>query len=173
MIIKLIGGLFIVAASSCLGFQKALKYKNRVKELTDLQTAAAQLETEIRFTQAPLAQAFIAVSKTADGIISAIFEEAAKRLDIHTGDTAADAWQIAVENHRINLSMTKADLETVISFGTALGGSDVEGQLKHISAVREKLRVQLAEARESSQKNQKLFTSLGIYAGILIAILLF
>ncbi len=173
MIFKLIGGLFVVAASSGLGFQKAMEYKKRVKELNDLQAAATQLETEIRFTQAPLAQAFAVVSKTTGGTIGEIFEEASKRLDVQTGATAANAWREAVENTRTRLSLTKADLETAISFGTALGGSDVEGQLKHIAATREKLQVQLTEARESCKKNQKLFTNLGVYAGILIAVLLF
>ena len=173
MIFKCIGGIMIIAASSFLGFCKAKEYKVRVQQLSALQTAIAQFETEIRFTQTPLAEAFFAVAAAADDGIGALFEAAGQTLALQTGQTAGTAWNTAVDSARSGLSLSKEDLEIIRSFGSALGASDTEGQMKHIAATQEKLAVQLEQARQACGKNQKLFQSLGVYAGILIAILLF
>lgn len=172
MIFKLIGGICVISAASFLGFGKAREYKNRVQQLSALQTAIAQFETEIRFTQTPLAEAFFTVA-AADKTIGIIFETAGKTLIDQTGQTAGQAWNMAVDAVGNNLSFSKDDLETIRTFGAALGSCDTAGQIKHIAAMQEKLSAQLEQAREACGKNQKLFQSLGVYAGILIAILLF
>ena len=173
MIFKLVGGGLIIAATGFIGFLKAQEYKDRVQQLTELQTAVAQLETEIRFTQTPLTQAFFMVSHSVSGKIAHLFYTAGTNLANQTGETAAQAWEQAVDKSAGALSLVKADLEILHAFGAALGASDIEGQQKHIAATQERLSVQLEEARLSCSKNQKLFQSLGVYAGILIAILLF
>ena len=173
MIFKLIGGICVIAAASALGFAKAREYKTRVQQLSAMQTAVAQFETEIRFTQTPLAEAFLAVATAADGSIGALFKQAGQTLARQSGQTAGSAWNLAVDAIRGKLSLSKEDIEIFRAFGSALGSSDTEGQMKHIAATQEKLSAQITQARQACEKNQKLFQSLGVYAGILIAILLF
>ncbi len=171
MWIKLLGCLLVVFAASALGFSKAAEFSARLNCLMDVQSALRRFEGEIAFTKTPILEVFTKLAKDSGGWVSKVFSDVVEQLKQCDGIPASEAWRTAV--FRSKESMLKnEDIEIILDFGKCLGSTDVDGQLLNLSAVIAQLDRQMENARETRDKNQKLYRSLGVYAGILIAVLL-
>lgn len=84
--------------------------------------------------------------------------------------SAGEAWKYAVENSKTN--MTKEDLNLLEGFDKLLGKTDIEGQLSEIELIGKFMDGQIINAEDEQKKNEKLYRSLGIIAGIAIVIIL-
>lgn len=84
--------------------------------------------------------------------------------------SAGEAWKYAVENSKTN--MTKEDLNLLERFDKLLGKTNIEGQLSEIELIGKFMDGQIINAEDEQKKNEKLYRSLGIIAGIAIVIIL-
>ena len=78
---------------------------------------------------------------------------------------------IVFENVNIIDELTFYDKQIIANGVSMLGSSDVEGQENIIENTVDMLMNQYVEAKELRQKNCKLYKTVGIAAGIIIAIL--
>jgi len=172
MIFKWMGCVAIVSATTALGFGKSREIKRRSEELETFINAASLLCNELRFTRTTLGKAFEKLATHTCGEIKRFFDTVSVYVDDPDGITVAKAWERALEEHKSGLALNREDMKTLQEFGMVLGSGDVEGQISGISSLQERLAIHLADAEEKRDKNQRLFTSLGIYTGLLICILL-
>ncbi len=169
MVIKIIGGLVIITASSLVGWLRASEYAERPRQLRDLTGKLQILENELSFMSSPLPEAFRKVAQTG-GITAKIFSSAAELLEKSAGLSASAAWETAVRKIRNETAFTDEDLGIIISFGHMLGSSDLEGQIRNIRLTQNRLEMQEKKAEESRRKNESMVKNLGFLGGLALVI---
>lgn len=150
-----------------IGNSKASKYVDRVKELISFKSALNILENKIKFTQTPLEEIFIQISKssTEKNVIN-IFEA----LIINKNVNMHKTWGKVINTSETNLN--NEDKKILIDMGRILGATDVEGQVSNIKITSEFIDNQIKKAEGEKEKNVKLFRTLGIVSGLTIIIIL-
>lgn len=160
--------LFLVLIScSLIGKYLSKKYVYREKELNEMKSALNVLKSKIKFTYSPIGEIFEEISKNTSKNIAMIFSLAKEKMN---RITANQAWEEAIEEANINL--TKEDKQTLKTLSKLLGQTDVEGQVSQIDVTQKFLEIQMKEAHEQRQKNEKLYSKLGITIGLAIVIIL-
>lgn len=172
MIIKLIGAIVLIVATSLIGFSLAADCGRRPKILRELQALMQMFENEISYLSNLLSDAFNRIHSLSNTEASIIFEDAAKQLEIN-GVTADVAWEKAVVENCRKLALNSEDKSILINFGRMLGNSDLEGQINNIRLISSQLKLQELKAEEMRKKNEKMYRSLGVMSGLAIAIILF
>jgi stage III sporulation protein AB len=173
MILKIIGSLIIIIASSFLGFYFSKDCSRRPQELRTLQAMLKMFENEITFLSNVLAEAFEKISRSNTGEVSSFFK---KTIDILKEDrslTASDAWERAIKENITKTSLNKEDGEILTSFGRMLGSSDLEGQIKNIGLTLTQLNLQEQKAEEARKKYETMYKTLGVLGGLTLIIILF
>ena len=85
-------------------------------------------------------------------------------------DFAGDAWEKRIDSS--NIMLLQDDKEALKSLGKLLGKTDIEGQISQIRLVNNFLDIQIEEATESKNKNEKMYKKLGLIVGIATVIVL-
>ena len=88
-----------------------------------------------------------------------------------TGLTFTEIWKSSLKARKKDFFAE--DMELLSSFSGCFNNSDIDGQLKLIRLYSERISFVINNSKEEYEKNKKLYKSLGIYAGILISVLLF
>ncbi len=136
----------------------------RVKTIEELLLMIQIISTEIKFSRTPM---------------DAIIEKLSRRKDFRHLDFITDcveimktrsfpeAWKLTVEDSGFH----NEERQLLLSLGANFGTSDVEGQLSNCELHKKLLENNLNNAREKCSKFGKLYTSLGVLGGFLIAVL--
>ena len=82
------------------------------------------------------------------------------------------AWSERIRLLPKSLSLKKSDKELLSEFGRELGKTDIDGQLKHIELYKTVFEKQLYSAEEEISKKSKLYKTMGLFAGISIALMI-
>ena len=172
MIIKFIGAVILICATSFIGFSMAAECSKRPRALRELQSMLQMLENEISYLSNLLSEAFNRIYDSSNFDTAILFREAAKYLGTD-GYTADLAWEKAIEENFGKLSLNFEDKTILLSFGKMLGNSDLEGQLNNIRLISSQLKLQEQKAEEMKRKNEKMYRSLGVLSGLAIAIIFF
>ncbi|NLY43491.1 MAG: stage III sporulation protein AB [Clostridiaceae bacterium] len=172
MILKIIGCILIIASSTVMGYSAAYRFARRPEELRALQSALQILESEIVFSVNPLAEAFERISKNTSQSIGIIFKSTADLLKQKTGMTAQQAWAISIKKCESQMNLNKEDIEILLAFGSSLGCSDKDNQVKNIRLACSKLAMEEKKAEILKEKNERLYKNLGLLGGMLISLLL-
>ncbi len=172
LIIKCLLLLAIVGLSSLIGILVASKYNMRVKELEDLIGAMDLLETRVKYTYDTIPDSFEFVSDVMNTKASRIFMITAGNLKESKNMSAGDIFRNVVDEESIFLSLTEEDIEVLKGLGTSLGQTDLEGQLRNITLVKDLLNIQLDSAVEKKNTNYKLSRNMGVFIGLIIMIIL-
>ena len=81
-------------------------------------------------------------------------------------------WQEITERLCRENSLQNSDKELLLSFGSPLGATDLEGQLSHLALYRELLKKQLDGAERDITEKSRLYRTLGLFGGACAAIML-
>ncbi len=166
-VIKFFILFLILITSSLIGKNIAKKYSNRLKELEDMSNALNIFKSKIVFTYSPIPEIFDEISSKIKGNIGLVFKNAKEKMAI---ETAEAAWEKAVEEVSSNLN--KEDKYTIKTLAKLLGQTDAEGQVCQIEITKKFLDEQIKDAVEQKQKNEKLYSKLGVTIGLTIIIIL-
>ena len=169
IIIKFIILITIFGASTSIGILMSKKYKNRVIELRGFKNAINTLETKIKFTYQPIPEIFKEIATSLDKNIGAIFEKACEYIG---ENTTKQAWNKAIEEAKINLSLNNEDINIIQNLGNLLGKTDMEGQISEINVTSNFIDAQIMKAEEERKKNEKMYRNLGTIVGLAIVIIL-
>jgi len=172
MIIKFLGAIVLIAATSFIGFSLASDCSKRPRALRELQALLQMLENEISYLSNLLSDAFNRIYEGSNSETAILFSEAAKNLGTN-GVTADVAWEKAIEENYAKLSLNKEDKAILVTFGKMLGNSELEGQINNIRLITSQLKLQELKAEEMRLKNEKMYKSLGVLSGLTITIILF
>jgi len=167
IIIKYIILLIIFLTSISIGFLLSNKYKQRVIELREIKNFLGILKTKIRFTYEPLPEIFSDILDNFEGNILEFIKITKTKMNIMP---AGIAWQEAIQEANFNLN--EEDRNLLKKMGNLLGKTDIEGQLSEIEVTENFINKQIDKAEEEKGKNEKMYKTLGIVAGIGMVIIL-
>ena len=93
-------------------------------------------------------------------------------LCVHEGDDVYfNVWERALADCKDRLRISDAQYEIVRAFGSCIGKSNEELQLKHLEYYAKAMRTETERQKKQMQKNIKLYRTLGFSAGAAILIL--
>jgi stage III sporulation protein AB len=170
--IKLIGAIIIIVATTWTGFEAARSFSERPKQLRALRSALQSLEAEIMYSHTPLHEAARRLSSQFSKPLSVFFEAFAKKLT-DTETTVKDAWETSLKEVWKSTALKQGEFEIMKQFGETLGRHDRFSQQKHIMLTLSHLEREEADAIDRQAKYEKMVKSLGFLSGLLLIILLF
>ena len=160
--------LAIFALSTAIGLLIAKSYQNRVVELKEFKNILNIMKTKIRFTYEPLAEIFKQISKDNESEVEKIFGQMANQITYYQ---AKDVWENCIQD--ADISIKQEDKDILKKLGKLLGQTDIEGQISEIEVIENFLDMQIENAEDERKKNQKMYKTLGIVAGLVFVIILF
>jgi stage III sporulation protein AB len=172
MLIKLIGSLIIIISSALIGFLMGGYYRDRPRQLRELQSGLNMLETEIAYSQTPLPQALSRVSRRISRPIGTVFAHTAEILMRKSGLTASEAWSISLNRLYNKSSLRRGDCEILENLGGYLGASDKEDQIKHLKLAISQLKDMEYLAEDERRKNERIWNYLGVLSGLMLVLLI-
>ncbi len=172
-LIKSIGSLIIILASSTLGFYHSRLYAERLDNLISFQHCIQILETEIMYAANPLPEALKEVYSKGNKKVSYIFNDIRNHLLSNKNSNVYDGFLSVVSELRESLCFKEEDIAIILSFGRSLGISNRIDQEKHFKVILLQLKNQQREAEEEKVKNGKMYKSLGVLIGFGIVLALY
>lgn len=172
LLAKLAGSLLILGATSYGGWQVAGEYSRRPRQLHDLQTALAVLQTEVEYGATPLPDALATAARAAGPQVGALLLSAAGHLQNGAGLTAGDALRTAVAERAPALALRPADWEALLALAAVLGASGREDQVRHLQLARERLAGEEARAIEERARYERVARYAGVLGGAALVLIL-
>lgn len=167
MIFKFIFLTIILFGTSYIGILMAKKYSSRVKDLKEMRKALNFFEDKIKFTYEPIPDVFEEISSKVNENIGEIFKSSANLMQ---NESAGVSWEKAVDNANTNFS--KEDNEVIKGLAKMLGKTDIDGQVSEIRLTNKFIDVQIKDAENEKNRNEKLYKTLGVTVGLAIVIVL-
>jgi|SRR4051794_25893498 stage III sporulation protein AB len=169
--IKMIGAILIIFATTWTGFEAAKQLTERTRQLRVLKTALQSLEAEIMYGHAPLHEAARRLSAQLPRPLDEFFSTFASKLT-ETETIVRDAWEESLKDVWGKTALKKNEFEIMKQFGETLGRHDRISQQKQILLTLTHLEREESEAREKQLKYEKMVKSIGFLSGLLLTILL-
>lgn len=172
MILKIIGAVIIVLSSTLIGFFYSRKEEYRINDLNEMKRAFTILISEIEYASNSLPESMINISNKTENPISKILIDFVENLNKKDGQTIQQLWTEAVIKNKNDTYFIDEDLENIKSFGSTLGYLDRNMQINNINIMIDYINKKTDTLSEISIKNKKMYRSLGILGGMIIAIIL-
>ncbi|MCM3715253.1 stage III sporulation protein SpoIIIAB [Halalkalibacter oceani] len=168
---KLLGAIFILLATTSIGFEYAKRLSERPRQLRQLRVAIQSLEAEMMYGLTPLAEASRHIAEQLPKPLSLFFMSFSERLS-HYEQTAFDAWKESVDETWQRTSLLDSEREIMLQFGTTLGQHDRDQQQKQIKLTLAHLEREELEAKDRQTRYERMIKSLGFLSGLLIVVLM-
>jgi len=171
--LKLLGALIVIVASTAYGFYRAMIYGKRLEQLKQLIYSLKRLKTDIQFGLTPLPEAFLHIGSQMSAPFGQFYIRLSERLIHSNSEVSFTAiWNDELNNASYDSYLTKQQYDILLQLGTVLGTSDVEDQQQHLQTAIERLILEESVASEEQVKYASLWRSLGALLGVALVILL-
>jgi len=170
--LKVIGCLIVLGASSAAGFIYAESFKKRVADLNELQRIMYLLQSEIEYINNPIPRALKEISTKTIKPFSLIFNDISELLFKNEVESVYQAFKIILSSNNYSLNLNKDDINILFDLSKSLGESDVSGQRKMFEFTLESIKKQIILAEELMYKNLKVYRYLGVTLGSMVVIML-
>lgn len=164
LVIKIIGCILLVSATTLMGFKKAQRLYKRRDFINDFLVFLDTLATNIRYSTDELS---IILSKSEDRFGKAIYG-AYEKYD----GTFFKKWKNAVADISDGYALKHEDKQLLCSFGEKLGITDVEGQLKHIELYKGLANALLDDSKNEIKQKSRLYKTMGFFVGTAAALVI-
>jgi len=172
MFFRAIGAVAVVGGCVGLGLYYAAKESFRANELLEFKKAMQMLSSEIEYMRSPLAVACANISARTGAATSNLFSTFAQSLTDGEGETAYQLWLQSAEKTRPDSFLAKEDWDVLEGFGKTLGYLDKNMQQNAIDHTINYINQKTTALQLQSEKNTKMYHSLGIIAGLLLTVVL-
>ena len=128
------------------------------------------LNNEIIYSNTPLPTALFEVGNKVSEPISNVFIKMANMLDEGTSNRVYESFEKVYLENKEKLSLNSDDYKILEDFFKTLGSSGISGQEKIFSLALENIDINYKEAKKREKENIKLYRTLGISIGAMLAI---
>ena len=160
-----IGG--IVLAASCCGIYFSAALKDRIISLKRISCMLEEIFILLKYRSATVYEILETLRRDERFAELSFLNEQKFSAD----NSFQQVWCEAVERN-IPKGLKKSDAELLSDVGRKLGTSDLEGQLSALELRQAELNSAISAAEEEYRRKAKLYRSLGVLAGVFIAIML-
>lgn len=168
---KLAGILIIVLSAGSVGFRIAAALRRRCSLLRQLLSSLQILKNEITFCGTPLPQAFALMAVSSQGGPERLFSSVARQMERRRWLTLSGAMEQALSEEE-ELGRDTALRDVFMRLAAGLGKYDRDHQLQTMEMAAADLQRLLQEAEREQNLRSRTYRTLGICAGLAMAILL-
>jgi stage III sporulation protein AB len=168
--IKITGVLLVFAVCAAFGMLKSMSLWKRVRQLESVRGAIARISTEIRYFATPTDALMEKMDTLEEFHELKIFGLCHKNLPAFGNFN--QAWESAIQQAKPYLSLNDGDRETLLWFGKVLGTTDVQGETANCERFDALLSRRVELARDEQKKKGRMYSSLGVLAGVFLTVLL-
>lgn len=169
--LKTIGILLVVLGASGAGFSMALSVQRNVTVTQQLISSLEQMKNEMLYRKTPLPELMRVLSVTSKGPAAVFFCKVADDLFLRQ-----EASVFAIVKKNLALMSATAFSPSVrhvlMNLGSGLGKYDLEGQTRAIDLALTRLRDILEQSMLEQRGRAKSYCTLGVCAGLAIAIMM-
>lgn len=173
MVMKITGGILIIAGASGYGIWMAMQYGERLKLLEQLRQMIFLLKGQILYANAPLDEAFDAIGRKMEGALPVLFTEVSERIRMQEGEPFFQIWKESVSAFDREIPLSRKDRQLLSEMGEHLGFLDRDMQERNLLLYLEQLDLEIQNLRKHKEERSRLYTSLGVMGGLFLAVLLF
>lgn len=170
--IKMIGSLCVIFATTAIGYQVSRELQRYLEELLSLKQLFSMMRGEIEYSRAPLGEIFGRIKKTMPEPYFSWLAELENRLEKRDGDSFFVIWERTLETCRRESRLKERDVERLLGMGINMGYLDAKTQLGAIELYLEQLQADIERTREGLAVKKRLCHCLGVMSGIFIAVIL-
>lgn len=170
MILKTIGALLIMFSCSSVGFIEKYKHTFRIKELDNFIQCMDIFAVNICYSLEDIGSAISKVSAHATDLNREIFEKIAQEFSKSNGVPISEIWKNVLEKTN-NGVYKKDDIEILKRFGDLLGNGNIGVQEENIQSLKKNLTMSV-ESLKNNEAKMSALSKIGIYAGIVIVVLM-
>lgn len=145
-------------------------YKRRSQNLKEVQKVLLLLNNEIVYSNTTLPNALINVGNKVSEPISNIIIKMANMLEEGIIDSVYESFEKSYLENKEKLSLNFDDYKVIEDFFKTLGNSGISGQEKIFNLALENIDINYKEAKKMEKENIKLYRTLGISIGAMLAI---
>ena len=164
--LKIIGCIFIVTATTGIGFTKSKDMQNHLNTLEELKKLFCLLRSELQYTHAPFTEVFGKIStKTSTPYREWLFQ-LSQRLKNKTRASFWEIWCLSITEDLNQTYLKEDELQELKNIGKNMEYTE------SLSLFIEQLEYRIKNTREAYRSKRKLCQSMGIMGGIFLVILL-
>jgi stage III sporulation protein AB len=146
--------------------------KKKIAFFLEFKRIITLLKGEIRYGITPIGEACQHVSAKTNGVFFKFLTEISKQIQEKSKQSFQEIWETAAEHHLPREYFQDGEWRQMIQIGSAIGYLDVSMQLKNFDLLLDQIERSLSSARVKQEKDGKLYRTLGIGLGLMIAIVL-
>ncbi len=169
MMLRLVGAAMVIAGCGGFGFRLAYEYRQEETALRGLLNALGYMEAELRCRSTPLPDVWMEAGALSRGPVQQVLVESAAAMQ--RGDRM-NAGECISEALRSSNKLPASAARLFLQLGSTLGCFDLEGQLQQLDGVRSACSRTLEELASQRDTRIRNYQTLGICAGVALAILL-
>lgn len=170
--IKIIILICIVILCAMIGYLYGERFKKRYVELGELMRSLIDMENEILYSYRSLPEVIRYTADKGEGYIKEMFNEVAEILLLGEIENVNLAFDEAIKNQKNNIALKKEDIDIILDLSKSLGDTDIVGQEQIFSLAKSKIDRRIVEADKDYRVNCKVYKTLGLCIGIMVAIFL-
>jgi stage III sporulation protein AB len=168
MTLRWIGAALIVAGTGSVGFKMVNGVQKESSLLRELIQSLDLMCWELECRRPPLHQLCCAASRDEHGGVARVLRELSSELERRIAPDAGSCMAATLKKIK---DLPPSVRELFTELGTSLGRFDLEGQLEGLEAVKRSAQRKLTTLEEGKKERLRSYQTLGICAGIALAIL--
>lgn len=169
---KIIGMLMVIIATSGYGFILSRDIKARLRELKELKKIMFLMKGEISFGHTPILEGFENVSRRCGEPFKEILTSFVKYGKESDKKPFSDIWNEGMKGLVDKTHLSKDEKDMFMKLGSDLGLSDIKTQQNAMDSFLAELDVNITTLEKAVPNKVKLYNSMGIMLGIVIAIIM-
>lgn len=169
--LKLLGSFLVVLAAGSVGFGFAAAVRAQAVQLQRLIAALEYMKSEIAFRLTPLPELFRLLGSAQDEPVGSFFARCASELLHEPGAGIQTVFHHALRQTQ-KLALPQSARRTLLELSVSLGKFDAQGQINALSLASERLRQQLATLEAGRKERCRSYETIGICAGLALAVIL-
>lgn len=163
---KWMGGFLCFLASVGMGIMAGKNEEERTAQCEAFLSLFVYIQNQVSYFLAPTKLMYknfqnAVLEKT--GFLRALTEH-------ETDEVYFDVWEDALSASKPNLRLTEAQYEIVRSFGSCIGKSNEDLQMKHLEYYTKAMRTEAEKQKAEMKKNIKMYRTMGFAIGAAIFI---
>lgn len=171
-LIKLLGSVMVLLASTGIGILAGERKKLRMKQLKELMVHMKVMYGEIEYGRTALPEVMEVIAKRNQGDMTGFFRKVARELSEIRGETFFCIWKRCMETELAATCLDKKDKLLLEGLGENLGFLDQKMQLSTIGHYMMNLEGAIEEAAADVKEKVRLYNLLGVLFGIFITIVM-
>ena len=170
--LKLTGGFFTILAGSLLGGCLAWEQDRICQEMRYLQGLVLRIRGELWYSRTMLPDIFRRLAGEMKEPSGRWLSEMAARMCRKDGGNLVEIWSREVEIRLTENTIPEEERQRLTELGSFLGHADIEMQIRYLDRYLEELADATKKRQSMLGEKKKLYRSLGMIGGILIAVML-